>query len=189
MENHLRPDGSTCHVVNYDPATGGVSSRFTHQGAADSSAWARGQAWGMYGFTMTYRETGDLRFLAAARRLADYFIAHCPADGVPYWDFQAPGIPNTERDASAAAIACSALLELSDLVQDSSLKETYATAAKHTLTSLSAPPYLAEGTGSMGILNHAVGHRTANREVDVSLIYGDYYFVEALLRYKRVRSL
>ena len=189
MENHLRPDGSAWHVVNYNPVTGEVSSRFTHQGAADSSAWARGQAWGIYGFTMTYRETGDPRFLAAAGRLADYYVAHLPSDGVPYWDFQAPGIPNTERDASAAAIACSALLELSELVQDSSLRETYASAAEHMLASLSAPPYLAEGTKSMGILNHAVGHRTANREVDVSLIYGDYYFVEALLRYKRVRSL
>ena len=111
-KNHVRPDGSTYHLVTYNPATGAVKSRTTVQGAANSSTWARGQAWTIHGFTMVYRETGDVRFLNTARRAADWYLSHLPADQIPYWDFNAPGIPDAPRDTSAAAIAASGLLKL-----------------------------------------------------------------------------
>lgn len=186
--DHLRPDGGSFHVVDYDPATGAVRARVTHQGAADSSTWARGQAWLLYGFTMAHRETGDPAFLATARRLADYFIAHLPADHVPYWDFQAPGRPDAPRDASAAAIAASALLELSTLLAAGEGRP-YRQAAEAILTALAAPPYLARGTDSPSVLLHAVGHHPNGSEVDVGLIYADYYFIEALRRYQHLRGL
>src|SRR5581483_1174448 len=112
--NHFRPDGSSFHVVDYDPATGKVRSRVTHQGAADASAWARGQAWGLYGYTMMYRLTRRPDYLAHAQKVAAFLLGHprMPADKVPYWDFDAPGIPNVPRDSSAAAVMASALLEL-----------------------------------------------------------------------------
>lgn len=184
-QNHVRADGGTYHVVSYDTTTGKVLARQTHQGFADESAWSRGQAWAIYGFTMAYRESGDERFLTTAQRVADYFIARLPEDSVPYWDFQAPHIPNEERDASAASIACSGLFELSSLTKDRTLATRYRSTAKNILASLCGPPYLSEGTPSMGILNHATGSRPANSEVDVSLIYGDYYFLEAISRYQR----
>jgi len=183
MKNHVRPDGSTYHVVSYDTTTGEVLVKNTHQGYADSSAWSRGQAWGVYGFTMTYRFTHDKRFLETAQRLADYFLANLPADQVPYWDFDAPGIPNEPRDASAAAIAASGLLELSTFMKDDGLREKYFGSAVKILSSLTAPPYLAADVKIAGILNHSVTSKPANSEVDVDLIYGDYYLLEALLRY------
>ena len=188
MNNHIRPDGGTYHVLGYDTATGAVIARNTHQGYADESVWSRGQAWGIYGFTMTYRFTHDERFLATAVRLAEYFLGHLPADGVPYWDFQAPGIPDEPRDVSAAAIASSALFELSGDVHDPSLRARYKESAEKILRSLCSAPYLAEGTTSHAILNHAVGSKPAGSEVDVSIIYADYYFLEAMTRYLRLRS-
>jgi hypothetical protein len=182
MQNHFRPDGSTYHVVNYDPVSGAVLGKQTHQGAADSSVWARGQAWGIYGFTVMYRETRDPRFLTAARRAADYFLAHLPADAVPYWDFDAPGIPDEPRDASAAAITASALLELSSLVTGTDETRYYHGKAIEILRSLCSPAYLGDPASTHAILRHAVGNKPANKEVDVSLVYGDYYLVEALLR-------
>jgi hypothetical protein len=118
MKNHVREDGSTYHLVDYDPDTGAIINKFTVQGYDKESTWARGQAWGMYGFTMAYRETGDVRFLNTAQLIADYFIDNLPEDRVPYWDFEAPNIPHEEKDSSAAAIAASGLLELSTLVMD-----------------------------------------------------------------------
>ena len=185
MKNHFRPDGSTYHVIGYDTANGSVKERNTHQGYSDESVWARGQAWAIYGFTMTYRFTQDKRFLQTAQRAANYFISHLPADCVPYWDFMAPGIPDEPRDASAAAIAASALFELSWFAEETSDAATYHETAEKILHSLCAAPYLAEGTNSHAILNHSVGSKPANSEVDVALIYADYYFVEALLRYQR----
>jgi unsaturated chondroitin disaccharide hydrolase len=184
MTNHFRNDGSTYHVISYDSTTGVVLVKETHQGYANESVWARGQAWAIYGFTMAYRETRDERFLATAIMAARYFIDHLPSDAVPYWDFAAPGIPHEPRDASAAAIACSGLMELSTYAHDASMKTSCSDAAKRILRSLCMPPYLAEGSNSMGILNHAVGNMPARSEVDVSLIYGDYYFLESLVRYK-----
>jgi hypothetical protein len=184
MKNHFRPDGSTYHVLGYDTTSGLVKVRNTHQGYADESVWARGQAWAIYGFTMTYRFTNDKRFLTTAQQAADYFIAHLPSDGVPYWDFLAPGIPHEPRDASAAAIASSAMFELARYAEGNPLKVKYLEAAKKILGALCAAPYLAEGTNSHAILNHAVGSKPAQSEVDVSIIYADYYFIEAMLRYR-----
>jgi unsaturated chondroitin disaccharide hydrolase len=133
---------------------------------------------------MTYRFTKDRRFLQTAQRAADYFIKNLPVDFVPYWDFQAPKIPDEPRDASAAAIAASGLFELSTFAADTTLRTKYFKAAENILNSLCSSSYLAEGTSSHGILNHCVGHRPNNSEIDVSLIYADYYFLEALYRYK-----
>jgi Carboxypeptidase regulatory-like domain len=183
MNDHVRADGSTYHGVDYDPTTGAIKTRFTHQGAATESTWARGQAWGIYGFAMTYRETRDARFLATAGRVADWYLDHLPADHVPYWDFKAPGIPNEPRDSSAAAIAASGLLELAGLETDGVRADRYAQAAKDTLASLSTAAYLSEGTESRSILLHGTQNEPAG-ETDSGLIYGDYYFIEALLRYR-----
>ncbi len=185
MENHVRQDGSTFHVVSYDSASGSVLAKETHQGFSDESVWARGQAWAIYGFTVAYRETKDKRFLETAEKAADYFISRLPVDHVPYWDFMAPGIPNAPKDVSAAAIAASGLLELKTFVTEKERRESYSAAAENILEALCRTPYLSEGTSSDGILNHAVGNYPANTEVDVSLIYADYYFLEALVRYTR----
>jgi len=186
MMNHFRQDGSTFQVVAYDTINGIVLERTTHQGYADESVWARGQAWAIYGFTMVYRFTHDARFLQTAQRAADYFIGHLPSDHVPYWDFMAPGIPNEPRDVSAGAITASALLELSEYTESSSQKTCYLETAEQILRSLCSAPYLAEGTDSQAVLNHSVGNMPAKSEVDVSLVYADYYFIEAMLRYRKI---
>ncbi|HYH56079.1 MAG TPA: glycoside hydrolase family 88 protein [Anseongella sp.] len=184
LKNHFRPDNSSWHVVDYDPETGAVRGKQTHQGAADGSAWARGQAWGLYGYTMMYRETGKKEYLDQARKIAAFILGHpnLPGDMIPYWDFDAPGIPDTYRDASAGAIMASALLELSRLAKDAA----YRSAAEKMLLSLSGKTYKA-GPGRNGgfILQHSVGHLPGDSEVDVPLTYADYYYVEALMRYKK----
>ena len=158
-QNHVRADGSTYQLVDYDPNTGAVLGKETVQGYSTESTWARGQAWAVYGFTMTYREAGDTRFLDTARQVADYFIDHLPADHVPYRDFEAPNIPNEKKDSSAAAIAASGLLELSTLVTDGASRTRYREASFQILESLCSPAYLAEGTTSSGILLHGVGNK------------------------------
>ncbi len=183
MHDLVRADGSTYQGVDYDPSTGKILRKFTHQGAATESTWARGQAWGIHGFTMVFRETGDARFLETARRIADFYLDHLPADHVPYWDFAAPGIPNAPRDSSAAAVAAAGLLELATLETDGARSDRYAQAARDTITSLSSPAYLAEGTAGRSILLHGTQNAPVG-ETDRGLIYGDYYFVEALLRYR-----
>lgn len=185
MENHFRPDNSSYHVLNYDTATGKVIDKITHQGYSDESAWARGQAWGLYGFTMMYRETQDKKYLEQAVRIAAFMLDHpnLPKDKVPYWDYNDPAIPNTQRDASAAAILASALLELSRYVKE---ENNYLKSAKKILKSLSSKHYLAKpGSNQDFFLMHSVGHKPANSEIDVPLIYADYYYLEALLRYDR----
>ncbi len=187
LKNHYRPDGSCFHVVDYDPADGHVIKRLTHQGAADDSTWARGQAWGLYGYTVMYRETKDARYLAQAQKIAAFLMNHprLPADKVPYWDFDAPGIPNAPRDASAAAIMCSALLELRTYVPAATAAD-YTAFAEQQLRSLASPAYLAEpGTNGGFLLMHSTGHLPKNSEVDVPINYADYYFLEALLRAKK----
>ncbi len=181
--DHFRDDGSTFHVVDYDTLTGAVRSKATHQGHDAGSAWARGQAWGLYGYTMAYRETRNPEFLITAQRAADYFIEHLPADHVPYWDFQAPGIPSAARDASAAAIAASGLLDLADLTPESGKKSEYAQQAEAILYALVSPAYFAKGLPPAGVLKHCTGNHPGGQEIDVSLIYGDYYLIEAMLRY------
>ena len=185
MRNHFRPDGSTYHVLSYDSTDGSVVWKGTHQGYADESCWSRGQAWAIYGYTMTYRFTKDPRFLQTAQRAADYFLDHLPPDHVPYWDFNAPGIPDEPRDVSAGAIAASALLELSRFMNEQPAKEQYFRAAVSILEALSVQPYFRESEASAGILKYAVGNRPGGSEIDVSLIYGDYYFIEALIRYQQ----
>jgi len=186
MKNHFRPDYSSYHLVIYNPETGAVIKKQTVQGAADSSAWARGQAWGLYGFTMMYRETRDPKYLAQANHIANFILSNpnLPADGIPYWDFNAPGIPNAYRDASAGAIYASALIELSGYT-DKFNAERYLHAAEKVIKSLSSPKYKAAiGTNGGFILMHSVGNLPAKSLIDVPLTYADYYFVEAMMRYK-----
>lgn len=184
LKNHFREDGSSFHVIAYDTLTGEVVKKNTHQGFAHESAWARGQAWGLYGFTMTYRETGDERFLDQAKGIANFILEHpnLPDDMVPYWDFDAPGIPDEERDASAAAIMASALYELSSYADEAKAAE-YLQAANKMLESLSSPDYLAEpGSNNFFLLKHCVGNMPRGSQVDVPLSYADYYFLEANMR-------
>jgi unsaturated chondroitin disaccharide hydrolase len=181
--HHVRPDASTYHLVDFDPDTGEVLSRETVQGFSDDSTWARGQAWALYGFTMTYRETGAPAFLATAEAVADRFLERLPADGIPFWDFDAPGIPSEPRDSSAAAIAASGLVELSTRASDAQRRQRYRAAAEAMLAALMSDAYLSDGVESSGLLLHGTGHKPGGSEIDVSLIYGDYYFVEALTRY------
>lgn len=199
MKNQIREDYGSYHVVCYDTLTGQVTARETAQGYADNSTWARGQAWGIYGFTMAYRETKDERFLKTAKGMADFFIQHknLPEDKIPYWDFNAgeagyePGIKaNTKnvkekyRDASAAAITASALLELAAFVPEK--KEAYKNMAVQMLQSLAGEKYRAPaGENGNFLLMHSVGSIPHDSEIDVPLVYADYYFLEALLRYNK----
>jgi len=188
IKNHFRNDFSTWHVVSYDTITGKVEAKQTAQGAADGSAWSRGQVWGLYGYTVMYRETGLQRYLDQAVHIADFLISHpnMPEDKIPYWDFNAPGIPDTNRDASAGAIMASALIELSGYSGEGK-KAQYLEVAEKQLRSLSSPAFLAkEGENGNFILMHSVGSLPAKSEVDVPLTYADYYFIEALLRYKKL---
>jgi unsaturated chondroitin disaccharide hydrolase len=184
MKNHFRSDFSTYHLVSYDSINGRVLKKQTVQGANDSSAWARGQSWGLYGYTVMYRETKFDRYLLQARRIAEFLINHknMPADKIPYWDYNAPGIPSAKRDASAAAIMASALIELSGFVKPEESKK-YLEFAKQQIISLSSPQYRAKsGENGNFILMHSVGNMPANSEIDVPLPYADYYYIEALLR-------
>jgi unsaturated chondroitin disaccharide hydrolase len=190
LKNHFRQDGSSFHLVDYDPKTGQVRTRMTVQGYADASAWARGQAWGLYGYTMMYRETRKDAYLAQAQRIAHFYMSHprLPADKVPYWDFDDPAIPNAPRDTSAAAVASSALLELAGF-SDPETARRYRDFAEATLRSLSSNAYLAAPGDNGGfLLKHATGHMPASKEIDVPLNYADYYFLEALLRLKAARA-
>lgn len=188
LVHHCRPDGGTVHLVDFDPVSGAVRARRTVQGAADDSTWARGQAWGLYGFTMMYRETRLTRYLQQAERMARFLFDHprLPADRVPYWDFDAPGIPAEPRDASAAAITASALLELSMHASHAALARRCRTLAREQLAALASPAYLA-APGSNGgfLLRHSVGALPHGVEIDVPLAYADYYLLEALLRLRR----
>ena len=188
LKNHFRPDNSSYHLIDYNSLTGEVRKKQTVQGYSDDSSWARGQAWGLYGFTMMYRETGKLGYLEQAQKIAEFIVNHpnLPEDKIPYWDFDSPDIPGTYRDASAGAIICSSLIELSQYVgEELSLK--YLSIAKQQLTTLSNSYYHAKlGGNSCFILKHSVGALPANSEVDVPLIYADYYYVEALIRLKNL---
>ena len=188
IKNHFREDNSTFHVVSYDTITGQPHAKNTAQGYADGSSWARGQSWGLYGYTMMYRETRNPLYLKQARKIATFLINHprLPADKVPYWDYDAPDIPNAKRDASAASIMASALIELSQL-DPSELAPKWLELAEKQLRTLSSPEYLAE-EGELGgfIIKHGVGHHQAGVEVDVPLAYTDYYYVEALRRMKQL---
>jgi len=183
---HFRPDGSAYHVIDYDPETGWVRAIHANQGMDTRTPWARGQAWAIYGFAMMYRETGKPEYLARAVKVADLCMAHpnLPADKVPYWDFGAQPGEKTPRDASAAAVMASALVELAGLAPDGG---KYLAFAKEQLLSLASAPYLAEaGTNGGFLLTRSTGHLPQKSEINVPLVYADYYFLEALLRYRAV---
>ncbi len=186
LRNHFREDFSSYHLLDYDPESGNVLIRQTVQGYADESRWARGQAWGLYGFTMMYRFTKDAAYLHQAQGIADMIIGYLPKDGIPYWDFNAPDIPKAPRDASAGAIIASALIELSQYLPEKSAE--YLLVAERQLRTLASKKYLAPaGTNGNFILRHSVGHLPGNSEVDVALTYADYYFIEALVRWNRIK--
>ena len=188
LRNHYRPDYSCYHVVSYDTITGQVEKKNTSQGFSDESSWARGQSWGLYGFTMMYRQTNKQEYLEQANNIARFLINHprLPEDKIPYWDYDDPSIPNTYRDASAAAIMCSALIELSQYT-DKQDSLDFITVAEKQIRSLSSSAYLNKlGSNGNFILTHSVGHLPNKTEVDVPLSYADYYFVEALIRMKKV---
>jgi unsaturated chondroitin disaccharide hydrolase len=184
LKNHFRVDNSSYHVLCYDE-NGNVIAKKTHQGAADESAWSRGQAWGLYGYTVMYRETGDPKYLEHAQKIANFMINHpnLPKDKIPYWDFSKPG---EERDASAGAITSSALFELADYSKRK-LRNQYRSVATQMLTSLTTPAYKAKlGENNNFLLMHSTGHKPGNSEVNTPIVYADYYFLEALHRYKNL---
>lgn len=183
-ENQFRKDYSTCHVVIYDTLSGKRLAQVTHQGYANTSMWARGQAWAIYGFTMCYRETGNKNFLKVAQNAADIYLRRLPSDGVPYWDFDAPNIPNEPKDASAAAVVASGLLELSSYLSNQEEKVKYFNAAVKMLRTLSSS--YQSRTVNNAFLLHSTGHKPNGSEIDASIIYADYYYLEALMRLKRV---
>ena len=183
MECHVRDDYTSYHVAVYDTITGNLIKGVTHQGYDDTSMWARGQAWGIYGYTVVYRETGDPKYLDFAEKITDVFISGLPEDKIPYWDFNDPKIPDSPRDASAAAIVASALIELSDYVR-AEKSELYFDTAKAMISSLSSEKYIC-GESKPAFLNHSTGHKPNGSEIDASIIYADYYYMEALLRLKK----
>jgi unsaturated chondroitin disaccharide hydrolase len=198
MNDHVRSNGSTYQYANYDSDTGDFIDNATLQGYSTDSTWSRGQAWGLYGFTVAYRETNDPNLLETAKITADFFVDNLPVDSIPYWDFNAPGIPNTARDTSAAAIAASGLLELSILVGDYGYQIKYYDAACKILTSLCTPGvyggYLCHNPGGSpigpGIITEGCYLHPdcagGGNVYDESLSWGDYYFIEALLRYQTI---
>lgn len=189
MKNHFRPDFTTFHLVDYDPETGAVRSRQTVQGYADSSAWARGQAWALYGFSMMFRMTNNMKYLDQAEKVASMLLDRLPDDGIPYWDFDDPKIPDTFRDASAGAIMASAFIELSQQTLDEKLAARCLAMAERQLRTLAGGEYLAPAGENHGfLLRHSVGALPDKSEVDVPLAYADYYFCEALLRYARLAN-
>jgi len=189
MKEHFRDDYSCYHLVDYDTLTGNSRLKQTVQGYIDSSSWARGQSWALYGYTMMFRETKQARYLEHAENIARFILNHprLPEDKIPYWDYDAPNIPNELRDASAGAVMASAFIELSGLTDDKKLSSQCLQTAETQLRTLSSPEYLAEpGTNGNFILKHSVGTFLRNNEVDVPLTYTDYYYVEALIRYKKL---
>lgn len=180
MTHQFRPDGTCYHVAVYDPKNGNFLRCMTHQGYADNSTWARGQAWAIYGYTMVYRETQDKKFLDFACKVTDVYLNRLPEDYVPYWDFDDPAIPNAPRDASAACVVASALLELQKYCPEEKGKE-YKDKAVKMLASLSGDSYRSREHRS-SFLDHSTGHHPAGSEIDASIIYADYYYIEALQR-------
>lgn len=185
IANHYRPDYSAFHVLDYDLETGKLIAGKNHQGYNDASAWSRGQAWGFYGFVMMYRFTKDTRYLNHAKNIAKFLFSHpnMPKDYIPYWDFNVPEIPNVLRDASAASILASGLLELAQFTKGAESKD-YINKSASIIKTLSSPDYCASvGENGGFLLKHSVGHLPGNSEVDVPLTYADYYYLEAMHRF------
>jgi len=194
MKNHFRDDFTTFHLVDYDPSDGHVIKRQTVQGYADSSAWARGQAWALYGYTMMARETGSLKdesisrtYLSQAENIAKMLLYRLPDDGIPYWDFDDPAIPSAPKDASAGAVMASAFIELSRYTSDKTLKASCLDMAQKQIRTLASEEYLSKKGENEGfILRHSVGNLPDGSEVDVPLTYADYYFLEAISRWQEL---
>lgn len=190
MANQFRPDGSSYHVISYDTITGKAIEKCTHQGLNDASAWSRGQAWGLYGYTVMYRETKDVKYLKHAIEVGNFIADHprLPKDGIPYWDFDVPDTTQVLRDASAGAVMASAFLELSTYTEGKQA-EKFLKLADRQIRSLSSSTYRATlGDNGNFILKHSVGFMAKKSEVDVPLTYADYYYVEALIRYRKLLS-
>jgi rhamnogalacturonyl hydrolase YesR len=188
LKNHFREDNSSYHVIDYNPETGEVENRNTHQGYSDESAWTRGQAWGLYGYTMMYRETGMQEFLLQAEKIAEYLLSQpgISEGKIPYWDFNAPNIPNEPFDASAGAIIAAALYELANY---SSKTILYNSVADKLLATLSSPEFLAPvGENAGFLLLHSTGHLPNNSEIDVPIVYADYYFLELIIKRKNMEK-
>ncbi|WEK17737.1 MAG: glycoside hydrolase family 88 protein [Candidatus Pedobacter colombiensis] len=189
MKNHFRKDYSSYHVISYDTLSGKVLQRETHQGLTHNSAWARGQAWGLYGYTMSYKDTKDKKFIEHAEHIAAFIMNHpkMPKDKIPLWDFDVHNADRSPRDASAAAVIASALLDLSTQVKDG---DKYFKFAEDILKTLSTDEYLAKpGENQFFILKHSVGAFLYNSEIDTPLNYADYYFMEALKRYAELKKI
>jgi hypothetical protein len=190
IRNHFRPDYTTYHGVVYDPHTGAIKKRRTFQGYSDDSAWSRGQGWALYGYTMMYDQTckdGEPHddYLLQAENIAKMLIERLPEDGIPYWYFDAPEIPEALRDASAGSLMASAFILLSTHTKDKTLSKACLDMAEKQIRTLASEEYLAEpGTNGDFLLKHSVGDMPKKREVDVPLMYADYYFIEALMRYR-----
>lgn len=184
VEKYLvRPNGSTAQFGYFNATTGQFIDNETYEGFSPTSTWSRGQAWAIDSFTTAYSYTHRADFLATAENVANYFINNLPSDSIPYWDFNAPGIPNTYRDTSAAAIAATGLLELAQIDPNTANAQRYYLAAQSILASLASAPYLAQGSSSHGILLQGAGDVPANIADDASVNYGDYYFLEAARLY------
>ena len=189
MKNHFRSDYGTYHVVDYDTITGEVRHKETHQGYADESTWSRGEAWALYGYTAAYRETKNEAYINLARNIANFIFTNqnLPVDLIPYWDYNAPEIPNEERDVSAAAITASALYELCSYKDEKA--EQYKKWADTILENLTKNYRSTLSSNGGFLLLHSTGAKSLNSEIDVPLVYSDYYFIEALLRKQKIESL
>jgi unsaturated chondroitin disaccharide hydrolase len=187
MKNHFRDDLTSWHVLEYDSINGNVLNRHTKQGFADDSRWSRGQAWGIYGFTMVYKETKDKKFLEFAKKITNKYLSLLPEDMIPAWDFDVANNPKEEKDASAAAVVASALFDLSTLVDTKEDQEKYYNAALKMLKSLSSENYSGVGKADSFLL-HSTGAKSLGWEIDVALIYADYYYIEALSRCKNLAN-
>jgi len=187
LKNHFRPNNSCYHVVDYDTISNKPRMKVTHQGFANESSWARGQGWAIYGFTMAYRYTKDKKYLDRAEATANFFINHenLPKDGIPYWDFNDPSIPDAPKDVSAGALVSSALVELFGYTKN----EDYLNYSKKVVNSLNSKNYLLnENIEAPFILDHSTGNWPKKDEMDEPIVYGDYYFLETLIRLKSLSS-
>jgi uncharacterized protein YyaL (SSP411 family) len=184
LKNHFRKDHSTYHVVDYNP-DGSVKAKKTHQGYNDSSAWARGQAWAVYGYTMAYRYTKNKTYLTQAEQTANFYLNHdnLPEDGIPYWDFNDPDIPQAPKDVSASTIMASAFYELYEFTEN----KRYLDYANKVLETLKQSEYLLnKSVNAPFILNRSTGNYNKNSEIDCPIVYADYYFLEALTRKEKI---